>query len=135
MAMEFTYDDGHDGDGRGGAVRKIICSWTSDDQGDAEGTTKKIVGHLLKGVTNPTDGPTDDYDITLTDSDGADLLSGSSANLTNRDTTNTETAHFMLSDGAAPIAAYPVVCSTITVTVAAAGNAKSGVLVIYYKVV
>jgi hypothetical protein len=136
MAMTFTYDDGHDKNGGSrGAVRKIICSWTSDGSGDATGTTLKVNGFLLKGVTNPTDGPTDDYDITLTDDEGANLLSGSFDDLADRDTTNTETVHFNLTDGAAPIAAYPAVCSTITVTVAAAGNTKSGVLVLYYKVV
>lgn len=133
MAMTFAYDDGHDKDGLRGRVRTVTASWTSDGSGDAAGTTKKINGRLLKGVTNPTDGPTDDYDITLTDADGADLLSGCIDNLVDRDTTNTETVHFLLSDGAAGIAAYPVANSAVTVTVAAAGATKSGVLVLYYE--
>lgn len=135
MAVTFTYEDGEDAvNANRGSIRKINCSWTSDGSGDAAGTTRKIVGTLLKGVTNPTDSPTDNYDIVLTDSDGANLLSGSFDDLADRDTTNTETVHFNLTDGTVPIAAYPVVCSTITVTVAAAGATKSGVLVLYYKV-
>lgn len=135
MAMTFAYDDGYDKGGRGGTIRKITCSWTSDASGDAAGTTLKVNGFLLKGVTNPTDGPTASYDIVLTDDEGANLLSGSFDDLADRHTSNTETVHFNLTDGAAPIAAYPAVCSTVTVTVAAAGDTKSGVLVLYYKVV
>lgn len=133
--MTFTYDDGYDAvSANRGSIRRITCSWTGTSGGAADGTTRKINGTLLKGVTNPTDGPTDDYDIVLTDDESADLLSGCFADLTNRDTTNTETRHFNLTDGTVPIAAYPVVCSTITVTVAASGTSKSGVLVLYYKV-
>lgn len=133
MPMTFSYDDGFDKGGNKGRIRRILVSWTSDASGDASGTSLKVNGYLLKGVTVPTDGPTDDYDITLTDSDGADLLENSEADLTNRDTTDTETVSFALTDGAAPIAAYPAVCSEITVTVAAAGNTKSGLLVLYYE--
>jgi hypothetical protein len=133
-AITFSYDDGYDKNGERGSIRKVIASWTSDTSGDAAGTSAKINGYLLKGVTNPTDSPTDDYDIVLTDSDGANLLDGAFANLTNRDTTNTETRLFNLTDGTVPIGAYPEVNSTITVTVAAAGSTKSGVLTIYYRV-
>jgi hypothetical protein len=135
MPVTFTYDDGYDKDGRGGVIRTITASWTSNGSGAAAGTSLKINGLLLKGVTNPTDSPTDDYDIVLTDADGANLLTGCADDLTDRDTTNTETVHFNLTDGTAPIAAYPAVNSTVTVTVAAAGSTKSGVLVLYYKVV
>lgn len=133
-AVTFTYDDGYDKNGASGQIRKVIVSWTSDGSGDAAGTSLKINGELLKGVTNPTDSPTDNYDIVLTDDDGANLLAGAFDDLADRDTTNTETVHFNLSDGTVPIAAYPVVCSTVTVTVAAAGATKSGVLTLYYRV-
>ena len=135
MAMTFTYDDGYDKDGRQLGVRKVICSWTSDASGDAAGTSDKIVGLLLKGVTDPTDGPTASYDITLTDSDSVNLLSTCIDDLADRHTTNTEVVEFLLTDGTAGIAAHPAVCSPITVTVANAGATKSGVLVLYYKVV
>lgn len=134
MPVTFTYDDGWDKNGSHGSIRTVVASWTADGSGNAAGTSLKINGELLKGVTNPTDGPTDNYDITLTDADGADLLSGSADNLADRDTTNTETVHFNLTDGEAPIAAYPAVNSTVTVTVATAGSGKSGVLTIYYRV-
>lgn len=134
MAMTFAYDDGYDKNGVRCSVRTVVASWTSSAGGAASGTSLKINGTLLKGVTVPTDGPTADYDITLTDSDGADLLSGCADNLEDRHTSNTETIHFNLTDGSAPISSYPVVNSTVTVTVANAGNTKSGVLTIYYAV-
>lgn len=47
-------------------------------------------GCITKVVTNPgSTAPTDDYDITLTDADGVDLMGGE---LANRDTANSEVA-------------------------------------------
>lgn len=137
--MTITYDDGDfvmDGgiSARGG-IRKILVDWLSDSaDGTVSGTTRKIVGELIKGVTDPgSAAPTDDYDITITDEEGADVLGASIANLTNRDTTNTETAYFNLTDGSARIAVYPVVCDKLTISIAAAGNAKTGQLILYYR--
>lgn len=138
MAMTFSYDDGHDRSSGGrGRIRTITATWTSDASGDAAATTEKINGVLLKGVTDPAAGgsaPTDDYDIALTDSDGANLLQGCADDLADRDTANTETVHFLVSDGTAGIAVHPAVNSTVTVTVSNAGNTKSGTLVLYYEV-
>jgi hypothetical protein len=133
MAMTFSYDDGWDRNGQRGSVRKVVASWTSDGSGNASGTTTNINGTLLQAVTDPVDGPTDNYDIVLTDADGADLLSGCVNSLANRDTTDTETVSLALSDGAAAIGAYPAVCGPVTVTVSNAGSAKSGTLTLTYR--
>lgn len=130
MAMDFTYDDG-------GAIRKIICDWTSNASGAAAGTTKKIVGRLLKGVTDPSaTAPTDDYDIVITDEEGVDVLGQSHDDLANRDTANSEQVYFNLKsyDGTpVTLAAFPVVCDKLTVTVANAGDTKTGQLILYYE--
>lgn len=139
MAMSFTYDDGYDAvSKKWGQVRRITVTWTSDGSGDASGTTNKIVGYLLKGVTVP-DGvaaPTANYDITLTDDASADLLSGCFDNLVDRHTSNTETVHFNISSSAATdpggSGSFPAVCSAVTVTVANAGNTKAGTIYLYY---
>ena len=134
MAMSFTYNDGQDKNGGSkGKIRTVIATWTSDADGDATGATEKIVGYLLKGVTVPSNGPTANYDITITDSDSANLLAGCADDLADRHTTNTETVHFLLDDGTAGIAAYPAVASEITVTIANAGNTKSGTLTLFYE--
>jgi hypothetical protein len=137
-SMTFTYDDGADRLGLYCGVKKVIVDWVSDDSaGTASGTTAKIVGRLVKGVTDPSAGgtaPSDDYDITITDSEGVNVLANCSASLSNRDTANTEEVYFTLKDtaGTGNIAAFPVVCDTLGVAVAAAGNSKAGQLILYY---
>jgi hypothetical protein len=62
------------------------------DSGDASFpatiTTSKIDGFVFMVITNPgATGPTDDYDITLTDADGVDVAAGY---LADRDISNSE---------------------------------------------
>ena len=137
-SMTFTYDDGQDGRGQHCGVRKVIVDWLSDDSdGTVSGTTRKIVGMLIKGVTDPgSAAPTDNYDITITDEDGVDVLAVCQSTLANRDTTNSEQAYFLVLDTAGtPLAQsiHPVVCDKLTISIAAAGNAKTGQLILYYK--
>lgn len=136
-AMTFTYDEGYDAAGNFGGVKKVLISWTSDDStGAVTGTTRKIVGTLIKGVTDPgATAPTDDYDIAITDEEGVNVFAScvDTSPLGDRDTANSEAAYFMLSDGTASIAAFPVVCDVLTVAVSNAGNSKQGQLVLYYK--
>lgn len=135
-AMTFTYDDGLDRTGANGRIRKVIVEWTSDDTtGSVTGTTEKIVGELIKGVTDPgSAAPTDDYDITITDEEGADVLGASLDNLGDRDTANTEVVYFGLTDGTVNTSAFPVVCDKLTIAVTNAGNSKTGQLTLYYRV-
>jgi len=136
MPVTFAYDDGADGTGAQRGFRKVICSWTSDAAGAAAGTSQKLVGTLVKATTKPTDGPTDNYDIVLTDGDGVNILTGCDDDLVDRDTTNAEEVYFLVKDHAgSPLAQaiHPVVCSPLTVTVAAAGDTKSGVLNLFLR--
>jgi hypothetical protein len=104
-------------------VKKIRWSWTSDASGNADLiTTKPYYGQVLALVTDPSaTAPTDDYDITITDVEGYDVMQGAGAN---RDTANTETA--------VP-AATSVAFGTLTLNVSNAGNAKSGVAILYIR--
>lgn len=136
-AMTFTYDNGSDFRGQYCNVRKVIVAWTSDDTtGAVTGTTGKIVGMLIKGVTDPgATAPTDNYDIAITDEESVDVLAGCSAGLGNRDTANTEEVYFTLKDtaGTGNIAAFPIVCDALTIAVTNAGNSKTGQLILYYR--
>lgn len=135
-SMTFTYDETD-------AIRKILVDWTSDDTtGAVSGTTKKIVGTLIKGVTDPgATAPTDNYDINITDEEGLDVLlpcrtAGNLGDLMNRDTANSEQVYFaVLSNDASPLATsiQPVVCDKLTVAVTNAGNSKLGQLILYYR--
>lgn len=105
-------------------VKWVNWAWTSDASGDMSGTdTAEIDGVALAFVTNPdgTDAPTDNYDITVNDSDAGDITA---AGLANRDTLNTER---VVPD---PAAAFS---SKLSLVVSNAGNAKKGTLVMYYQ--
>jgi hypothetical protein len=140
-SMTFTYDDGYDGDGRPGGVRKVIADWVSDSAtGSATGTTRKIVGELVKVVTDPgSPAPDANWDVVLTDEEGVDLSvhmdDVAIAALIARHTTTTLETYLPLEDtaGTARVAAWPVVCDKLTVTVNNAGNSKAGQVILYYK--
>lgn len=139
MAVTITYDDGHDGKGGRGGIRKVKASWTSDGDGDASGTTRKIVGTLVKAVTVPsgTAAPSANYDITITDDNSVNVLAGCDDDLTDRHTSNTEEVYFLVKDHAmTPLAQslHPKVCNELTVTVANAGDTKSGTLILYVAI-
>lgn len=104
-------------------VKKIKFAWTSAADGTASGsTTFAYDGKVELLTTVPTDGPTDNYDLTLTDSDGVDVLGGGGQN---RDTTNTEQ---VLGSSLGAVAG-----SVLTLNVTNAGNVKSGVAYVYIR--
>lgn len=106
-----------------GNVHKIKWTWTSTAGGAADLITTCDYGaEVLALVTDPdATAPTDDYDITITDPEGYDVMQGAGAN---RDTANTETA--------VPTATS-VAFGPLTLNVTNAGNAKSGVAILYLK--
>lgn len=101
-------------------VRPYRVAWTSDASGDATATLP-INGAIVRVVTNP-DGsaaPTDNYDLTIVDEDGVDLLNGEGVD---RDTANSE--QIFPTD-------VPFHNGDVTVTIANAGDTKEGVVAIY----
>lgn len=98
-----------------GKVYEIIrVDWTSDGSGDAS-VTLDVNGLLVKAITDPVDGPTDNYDITLVQN-GGDALGGF---LADRDTTTTEVK---IPTG------FPIfLAGSHVFTVAAAGATKTGI--------
>jgi len=119
-AMTFAYN-------RIGPIKSIAASWTSDSvTGGVAGTTAPVYGYLLAGITNPgATAPTADYDIVLTDADGANILGNSDDDLIDRHTSNTERVDFAVKTATG---ARVAVAGPITITVSAAGNSKIGVL-------
>jgi len=106
------------------SVRVCTWTWTSDASGDASGTdSKSITGAALRWVTDP-DGsaaPTTLYDIVVNDEHGVDVAGGG---LANRSATAGEES----------IPDPPVAFSgKLSLVVANAGNAKAGVLKLYYR--
>lgn len=136
-----TYDDGVDGSGLRASVRKVLIDFTTDDTtGSVAVTLRKIVGELIKIVTDPGSvAPTDNWDVVLTDEEGVDLSvhmdDVAIAALIARDTANTEETYLPLEDtaGTGRVGAWPVVCDKLTVTVNNAGNSKTGQIILYYR--
>jgi hypothetical protein len=104
-------------------VKQIVWSWTSTSGGAADLiTTLPYAGQVTACVTIPAGGgsaPTDNYDITITDAYGYDVLQGTGAN---RDTANTETA--------VPTATS-IAFGTLTLNVTNAGDTKGGTVILY----
>lgn len=139
-SMTFTYDDGIDGAGHRGGIRKVIVDWTSDDAtGAVSGSSRKVVGRLIKIQTDPgSAAPTDNWDVAITDEEGVDVLAKcqNAAALIARDTSNTEETYLYILNGdntPIGIAAFPVVCNVLTFAVSNAGNAKTGQIILFYE--
>lgn len=113
-------------------VRQVRLAWTSDAAGAVSGTTVDAVGEIHRVTFVPGTGgsqPTDLYDATLLDEDGLDVLAGKGANLSNA--TKTQICPFI---GDGTVTDKPVaVCGTLELQVAAAGNVKSGTVVLYLR--
>ena len=108
-------------------IKKVTFTWTSSAGGAADATTTHTyTGEVVRAVQVPDGGgtqPTDLYDVTVTDSDGADVLHGTGANLSNAAVTNAAPK-----DGLGA-----VVNSTLTLAVTNAGNATGGVTILYLR--
>jgi len=105
-------------------LRKIAWDWLSAVGGAADlVTTLAYTGELKRFVTIPDGGgtqPSDNYDITITDGDGVDVLAGAGAN---RDNVATE-----------QVLAASLGCvanDTLTLNVTNAGDAKGGIVYLY----
>lgn len=109
------------------SAKKIRWAWTSGDGGEGgtvtSPTTKVYDGKLVGFTTNPGGtAPTDDYDITITDADGDDVLLGAG---TDRDAANTE----HVAEGSLSAVAG----SVLTLNVTNAGDAKEGVVILWIR--
>ena len=136
-----TYDDGVDGAGNRASIRRVLIDFTTDSvTGSVACTTRKIVGELIKIVTDPgSAAPTANWDVVLTDEEGVDLSihmdDVAIAALIARHTTTTLETYLPLEDtaGTGRVGAWPVVCDALTVTVNNAGNSKTGQIILYYR--
>lgn len=116
MAMSVTITEQEQRQG----IQRVKFAWVSAADGTASGTTaSKFNGLVYECVTDPSaTAPTDNYDITITDDDGIDVLHGLGAN---RDTATTE--YLEASDGLGIVHN-----STLALAIANAGDSKEGVV-------
>lgn len=107
------------------SVKKVTFAWTSSAGGAADATTTKAYDGRVIGLTTiPSGGaaPDDNYDVTVKDVDGHDVLLGRGID---RDTANTE---FVTEANMAGVAG-----STLTLAVTNAGAAKQGTVILWVR--
>ena len=116
-----------------GSIKKLTFSWTSSAGGSATQAFTGINGRIVRVVTDPdgTDVPTTLYDITLVDDEGFDVLVTLGAN---RSATVTEAIApgIILTNGASTSVVPQAIAGTLTLNVTNAGNAKKGVVAVYF---
>ena len=107
-------------------VKMIKWDWLSTDAGVvSSASSAKGTGAVIKAVIVPDGGgtaPTTLYDLTILDENGVDVLDGNGA-----DCSATATEYLEYGDGLGG-----VVDSTLTLTIANAGDAKGGLVYLYY---
>lgn len=114
-------------------LKKIVWAWTTDSANGAivdataagaiNKTSVKYSGEVVRLITDPgATAPTDNYDVTILDDDGYDVLMGAGAD---RDTANTEQV-LGTSLGV-------VLDSYLRLNIANAGNSKVGKVILYIK--
>ena len=114
----------------GGSVKVIRMAWTSDAGGDVTGVVF-IDGEIVRMDTDPgATAPTANYDVTLVDDiTGLDVLGGAGAN---RHTSTTESVvPTLLTTNSNE--SRPIHYGTATLTVANAGNAKTGDIYLFWR--
>jgi len=130
-ASSFTESYGY----LGSNIYSLTLNWTAAADGSVTSytTAATIKGYIFTAVTNPdtTAGglaPTDDYDITITNSQGIDLFGGA---LADRDSTNSENAVPLLTPGVyyTPIANEKVIIGISNNSV----NGAKGKLILYWE--
>ena len=112
-----------------GTVKKVVFSWESasdgGDAGKASATTTLAYNGVIERLVTVPDAvaaPTADYDITILDEDGVDVLLGAGQN---RHTANTQQV------AAANLGI--VANDKLTLNVANAGNGKKGTVYLYLR--
>lgn len=111
--------------------RKVSLAWTCSAGGAVSGTpTVQVRGEIVRVTFIPgTAGnqPTDQYDVTLLDTSGVDVLAGLGANLSNAAASH---ACPLIGNGVTTNQRMAV-NDTLELQVANAGNAKRGTVCVY----
>lgn len=108
----------------------LTFSWTSDASGNADQeSTWPIGGYIVKVITNPgATAPSVDYDITLTNSDGIDVMHGT---LADRHTSTSEEVVPKVADNVT-VYGGSAVAGKITLNVSNAGDSKVGTVTVIF---
>lgn len=116
-------------------IVKHTFDWVSDGSGNATLASSVVVsGQMVRVVFVPSASaaPTANYDVTLTDADGIDVLAGQGANLSATLSANV-CPGTPLKDGTTTSVLPLVVDSVLTLNVSNAGDSKAGRVAVYVR--
>ena len=118
----------------GSDIVKHTFDWVSSGSGTATlASGLPVSGQIRRIVIIPdATAPTADYDVTLTDSDGIDVLAGQGANLSDSVSSNI-CSGVPLKDGTTTQVVPVTVDSVLTLNVTNAGDSKAGKVVVYVR--
>ncbi len=112
-----------------GTIRLFQVSYVSSSAGGGLftcSTSKELTGWILEVETDPgATTPDDNYDITLLNANGRDVMGGA---LANRDQSTTEVTKPTVNGSSREA----IVDGLLVITVTAMGNAKTAEILIYY---
>lgn len=119
---------------KGSSVSKHTFEWVSDASGNVTMPSSVLVGGIIKRVVfvPGSPAPTALYDVTLTDSDGVDVLAGQGANLPASGVTQV-CPGIPFKDGTTTSTTQIIVESILTLNVTNAGNATQGKVIVYVQ--
>ena len=114
----------------GDGITQYTIAWASDASGVVSGASFAVeTGELLQAEFVPDGGgtqPTDAYDLTILNANSTDILGGAGANLSNAN--RTQSACLM-----STYVRRWLVAGDLTPTVANAGNAKGGTVILLVR--
>lgn len=120
-----------------GYFKRWSIAWVSDASGAVNGnaTPDSIIGTIVCVEFKPDAAgtqPSDQYDMTITNTSGIDILAGQGANLSNA-TATAIVPGVPFKDGTTTSTAPRVVADPLTPVITNAGNAKGGTIIIYTR--
>jgi len=118
-------------------IKKVILDWTSSsDTGAVSGVLTKPLAGIIDRVTFVPDSgdtqPSNQYDVTLEDEEGIDVLGGQGADLSNAAASST-VGGVPLKDGTTTTTVPFAISGTLELKVAAAGNSNGGQVILYLR--
>ncbi len=116
-----------------GYFNRTSVAWVCDASGAVSGLSFGLAGTIAKVQFKPDAGgtqPTDQYDMTIMDAAGVDILAGQGANLSNTTATSIVPG-VPLKDGTTTSTTLCVVADALTPSITNAGNAKGGTIIFY----
>lgn len=108
--------------------QKYTVNWTSDSSGNATELIRAMQGFLIAVDFEPSSvaAPSADYDVTLVDSDGLDLLGGAGV-----DRSASAKSRIPTPNSGTTLITY--LYGDYTLTIANAGNTKQGTVTLFVR--